>query len=249
MPILSTEYFVLFCFALATIAFLYASVGHGGASGYLALMILFSFSLSALKINALVLNCFVSAISFFLFSKVKKINYKLFYPFALPSIPASFLGGYLDFNASFVKIILGITLLFSIIYINGFLNKEQKKIKRVQLPLAILFGFFIGLFSGMIGIGGGIILTPLLLLMGWATIIEAASVSALFIFVNSIAGILGYFFKGNSFELVHFEMIPFAIVGGLIGSFVGSRCFSNQQLRIVLSIVVLLASIKLIFSK
>jgi uncharacterized membrane protein YfcA len=248
MPLLTTEYFVLFCFALAVVAFLYASVGHGGASGYLALMILFSFSLKALKINALALNCFVSIISFFFFFKIKKVNFKLFFPFATASIPASFLGGYLELNETFIKIILGVVLVFSVVYINGFLTKETKKIKPVRLPLAYFFGFFIGLLSGLLGIGGGIILTPLLLILGWATIIEAASVSALFIFVNSIAGILGYFLKGNSFELVEFKMIPFSIIGGLLGSFVGSHYFSSKQLRYVLSIVVLFASIKLIFS-
>ncbi|HBK82853.1 MAG TPA: hypothetical protein DDZ41_04535 [Flavobacterium sp.] len=231
------------------VAFLYSSVGHGGASGYLALMILFSFSISAMKINALVLNCFVAGISFLFFTKAKKIKLNLFYPFAITSIPGSFLGGYLDFNEDFIKGILGVILLFSIIYINGFLNKKAIELKPIRLPFALFIGFLIGLLSGMIGIGGGVILTPLLLILGWATIIEAASVSALFIFVNSVAGILGYFAKGNSFEWLMFSMIPFAILGGLLGSYIGSRFFSNKQLRYVLSFIVLLASIKLIFSE
>jgi uncharacterized protein len=98
----------------------------------------------------------------------------------------------------------------------------------------------------MIGIGGGIMLSPVLLLLGWATVSEAASVSALFIFVNSIAGILGYIIKGNSMEAISYQMIPFVILGGLLGAFLGSHYFSNRLLKTILSTVVLLASFKLI---
>lgn len=247
MPVLSTENFILLCMALMVIAFLYSSVGHGGASGYLALMILFSFSLNALKINALVLNCFVSAISFLFFTKAKKINYKLFFSFAIFSIPGSFLGGFLNFNETFVKIILGIILVFSVFYINGFIIKKEFKQEKINIPLALILGFFIGFFSGMIGIGGGVLLTPIVLMLGWGKIIEVASVSALFILVNSLAGIFGYYLKGNSLELILPQLIPLTIIGGIAGSFVGSTYFSNKQLKYVLSLVILLASIKLIF--
>jgi uncharacterized protein len=246
MPLLTTPYLILFYSALMLVAFLYSSVGHGGASGYLALMVLFSFAVSDLKINALVLNCFVSIISFLLFTKVKKINLNLFYPFALTSIPASFIGGYIEINESVIKIMLGITLVFSVFYLNGFLRKKQIEPKPIKESWALAIGFFIGLLSGMIGIGGGIMLSPVLLLLGWATVSEAASVSALFIFVNSIAGILGYIIKGNSMEAISYQMIPFVILGGLLGAFLGSHYFSNRLLKTILSTVVLLASFKLI---
>jgi uncharacterized protein len=246
MPILNTHYIILFYAALLLVAFLYSSIGHGGASGYIALMVLFSFTENDMKINALVLNCFVSIISFLFFTKVKKINLNLFIPFATTSIPGAFLGGYLNSNEGFIKIIIGITLIFSVLYINGFLLKKKSEPKPVRESLALIIGFFIGLFSGLIGIGGGIMLTPILLILGWATVSEAASVSALFIFFNSLAGIFGYLLKGSSLESVSFKIIPFAILGGVLGSFLGSNYFSNRLLKTILSVVVLMASIKLI---
>ncbi len=246
MPLLNTEYIILFYLSLLVVAFLYSSIGHGGASGYLALMVLFSFSIHALKINALILNCFVSLISFLFFAKSKKFNSILFTPFAITSIPAAFLGGYLDVQENILKIILGTMLVFSVLYINGFFSKKEIEPKPIRESLALLFGLIIGLFSGMIGIGGGIMLTPVLLIMGWATIGEAASISALFIFANSLAGILGYLIKGNSLEVIKIEMIPVAVLGGILGSYLGSHYFSNRLLKTTLSIVVIVASIKLI---
>ncbi len=245
--LLTTQYSIFFYAALLAIAFLYSSIGHGGASGYLTIMVLFSFSMNDMKINALVLNCFVSIISFLFFTKVRKINFNLFIPFAITSIPASFLGSYMVIDESIIKIVLGIILIFSIFYINGFVRKKEIEPKPIKESLALIIGFFIGLISGMIGIGGGIMLTPVLLILGWATVSEAASVSALFIFVNSVSGIFGYVIKGNSLEVVSFKMIPFAIIGGLLGAFLGSHYFSNRLLKTILSVVVLLASVKLIF--
>jgi uncharacterized protein len=247
MLLFTTQYLIIFYIALLAIAFLYSSIGHGGASGYLALMVLFSFSVKDMKINALVLNCFVSIISFLFFTKVKKIDLNLFIPFAITSIPASFLGGYLEIQETIVKITLGIVLVFSIFYINGFICKKKIEPQPIKESWALGIGFCIGFISGMIGIGGGIMLTPLLLILGWATVSEAASVSALFIFVNSFSGILGYVIKGNSLSAVSFKIIPFAVFGGLLGAFLGSHYFSNRLLKTILSVVVLLASIKLIF--
>jgi uncharacterized protein len=246
MASFNTEYIILFYLFLLVIAFFYSSIGHGGASGYLALMVLFSFSITSLKINALILNCFVSLISFLFFTKSKKFNLILFTPFAITSIPASFLGGYLDIPQDLLELILGAILILSVLYINGFFNQKEIEPKPIRESLAVLFGLIIGLFSGMIGIGGGIMLTPVLLIMGWATIGEAASISALFIFANSLAGILGYLIKGNSLEVIKIEMIPVAVLGGILGSYLGSHYFSNRLLKTTLSIVVIVASIKLI---
>jgi uncharacterized protein len=247
MTTLNIEHINLFYIALLVVAFLYASVGHGGASGYLAIMILFSFSITAIKINALVLNCIVSFISFLFFYKAKKLNFKLFISLAIPSIPASFLGSYLEINQSIVKIVLGAVLFFSVLYLNNFITQNKIINQPVTPVLTIISGFIIGFISGMIGIGGGILLTPLLLILGWATIGQTASITALFIFVNSLAGIAGYLVKGNSIHLVLYSLIPFAIIGAITGSFLGSNYFSNKVLKIVLSVVLIFASVKLIF--
>ena len=245
MEYLSTNVFILFALILICISFLYASVGHGGASGYLALMALFSFPIVIIKPTALLLNIFVSGISFWYFKKNKHFKWKLFYPFAITSIPAAFIGGYLTINTTLYKQILGIFLIIAVLRILGVFGKEQHAEKAVQLPLALIVGCGIGLFSGMIGIGGGIILSPIILLLAWGTTKESAAVSALFIFVNSVAGLVGFLIKNDSFPTESFYLIPFALIGGTLGAIYGSQRFSNVKLTYMLSFVLLLASLKL----
>ena len=153
---------------LLIVAFLYASVGHGGASGYLALMSLFAFPITFMKPTALVLNILVSAISFYFYYREKKFEWKLFYPFAITSIPFSFLGGFITIQTHIYKIILGTVLLFAVARLVGVFGKQQGELKPINIPLALFIGAFIGLLSGLIGIGGGIILSPVILLMCWA---------------------------------------------------------------------------------
>ncbi|QDO93890.1 sulfite exporter TauE/SafE family protein [Formosa sediminum] len=245
MEFLSTNVFIIFAVILVCISFLYASVGHGGASGYLALMALFTFPIAIIKPTALLLNIFVSGISFWYFKKNKHFKWNLFYPFAITSIPAAFIGGYLTINTTLYKQILGAFLIIAVLRILGVFGKEQTTLKSVNLPLALVIGCGIGLFSGMIGIGGGIILSPIILLLAWGTTKESAAVSALFIFVNSLSGIVGFLLKNDSFPTESFYLIPFALVGGTLGAIYGSQKFSNVKLTYMLSLVLVLASIKL----
>ena len=247
MDLLATDHLILFCIALAVIAFLYASVGHGGASGYLALMAIFSVSIVVMKPSALLLNLFVSSISFLFYYKMNFFRPKIFYPFAIASVPAAFLGGYISLDNAIYKMILGIVLVFAALRLLGFFASKEKEPTPINLPLALVFGAAIGLLSGMLGIGGGIILSPILLLLGWATIKEAAAISSLFIFVNSLAGISGYVFGGKSFPVESFYFVPIAVFGGILGAYYGSGYFSNKTLKYVLGTVILLASVKLIF--
>lgn len=247
MDLLSNEHLVLFCIALAVIAFLYSSVGHGGASGYLALMAIFALPIVVMKPSALLLNLFVSSISFLFYYKMNFFRPKLFYPFAIASVPAAFLGGYITLDNAFYKVILGIILVFAALRLLGFFSSKEKESSPLNLPLALACGATIGLLSGMLGIGGGIILSPILLLLGWATIKEAAAISSLFIFVNSLAGISGYVFGGKSFPVESFYFVPVAVLGGILGGYYGSGYFSNKTLKYVLGTVILLACVKLIF--
>lgn len=239
----------LFFFILPFVAFLYASVGHGGASGYLALMVLFSFATEDIKIIALTLNLFVAGISYFHFKKEGHFNFKLFYPFIIGSIPAAFLGGMLEIDNYWYKRILGIFLLIATIrFILKKKNPDEKN--KVNLALATFIGFIIGLFSGMIGIGGGIILSPLILLLGWGNIKETAAVSALFIFVNSALGLAGNYFNDFRLDLgISFEQLLLVIVlstaGGFAGSYWGSKLKSIEILKYVLAGVLAIASVKL----
>jgi uncharacterized membrane protein YfcA len=235
-----------FLILLPVIAVLYASVGHGGASGYLALMSLFSFAPEKLKPTALLLNLFVSGISFVQFWKAGYHNWKLFLAFALGSIPFAFLGGMTNVNAHWFKLILGVFLILAVIRM--LFQVKVKEHRDVNFWFALLIGAGIGFLSGMIGIGGGIILSPIILLLGWGSVKESAAVSALFIWVNSLAGLIGnYLVNGNQYDQQSIIFVVLAILGGLIGGHLGSRQFNLKVLKYVLMVVLISASVKLIW--
>ena len=238
----------LFLALLPLVAFLYAAVGHGGASGYLALMALFEFAPDEMKSTGLLLNLFVAAISFYHFWRSGYFKGKLFLVFAVGSIPLSFLGGMLEVDVRTYKIILGGLLIFAILKILGLFGKESKEIKNVGWIAGISTGAAIGFFSGLIGIGGGIILSPIILLFKWGQMKEAAAVSALFIWVNSAAGMAGQFNAGIQVNIDIWILVGFAVIGGFAGSWAGSKKMNNQTLRYLLAFVLVLAIVKLVFT-
>lgn len=235
----------LLLFLLLLVSFLYASVGHGGASGYLALMSLFAFPITFMKPTALVLNILVSAISFYFYFREKKFEWKLFYPFAITSVPLSFLGGMITIETHIYKIILATVLLFAVARLVGLFGKQKGELKPINIPLALFIGAIIGFLSGLIGIGGGIILTPVILLLGWADIKKSAAVSALFIFVNSISGLFGFLSKGGIVPMASVSLITVVLIGGILGGYFGSKKMNNNVLRNVLALVLLIAIFKL----
>lgn len=235
----------LFYILLPIISFLYASVGHGGASGYLALMALFSFSPEVMKPTALLLNLFVAGISFYHYYKQGFFNRKLFLSFAIASIPMAFLGGTFELDATLYKKILGVLLFFAVLKMLNVFGKESEDIKQVNIWQGLIIGGFIGFFSGLIGIGGGIILTPIILLLHWGNMKQAAAVSALFIWVNSAAGLIGQVSTGVTFSSHSFLMVAIALTGGFLGAYLGSKRFSHKRLKQLLAIVLIMASIKL----
>jgi hypothetical protein len=237
-----------FLILLFIVALLYASVGHGGASGYLALMALYSFAPEVMKPTALILNLFVSLTSFLLFLKGGHFKWKLFLPFALASIPMSFLGGTIALDAHIYKKVLGILLLFPVLRFFVFPNTADKDLKNSNVFLSILIGGVIGFLSGLIGIGGGILLSPILLLLAWTNQKQTAAISALFIFVNSIAGLAGQLSHGIKMEPQMLSFVVIAFVGGLAGAWLGSLKFNQQILKYTLAVVLLMASVKLILT-
>lgn len=239
---------LLLLLLLALVAFLYSSVGHGGASGYLAVMAIMGVAPAMMKSSALVMNLAVSLFSFIGFYRAGHFRLKLFLPFALASIPMAFLGGTMTLSDSIYKKILAVCILFSIVrLVYKFDDSESNR--PIPIWAGVLSGGLIGLLSGMIGIGGGIILSPLMLLMRWGTFKEIASVSALFIFVNSLAGLYGVFQRGGINLPANMQWAVLAtIIGGLLGSYFGSHKFDSKALKILLALSLTIASLKLIFT-
>lgn len=238
----------LFCTILFLIAALYAAVGHGGASGYLALMALFGMSAIIMRPTALVLNLFVSATSFIQYYRGRHFRPKIFLPLALASIPMAFIGGRMVLNAHLYDKILGVLLLFPVFRFFFLPNVKEEDKKPAGIAFSLIIGGTIGLLSGMIGIGGGIILSPVLLLLKWTNQKETAAISALFIFVNSVSGLIGQLSKGIQFSSEMFLYIIVAFAGGLCGAYMGSIKLNQNVLKYTLAVVLLMASYKLIFS-
>lgn len=240
---------ILMLAMLATVAFLYASVGHGGASGYLAVMALLGFAPALMKSSALIMNLAVSLFSFLGFYRAGYFKIKLFWPFAIASIPMSFLGATYTLPDSIYKKILAVCILISIVRMLVKFEKSEYEVKEIPLFGALLTGAVIGLLSGMIGIGGGIILSPVMLVMGWATLKQTAAVSALFIFVNSVSGLIGAISKGTLViqpDLIYAVMAT--VAGGTIGAYYGSHRFNIPTLRYMLALGLVIACLKLIFT-
>ena len=238
-----SELLLASCIFMAAV--LYSSVGHGGASGYLAAMALFGVDPAVMKPTALVLNIIVSAIATIKFYRSGCFNLSLFWQFALGSIPCAFLGGSIVIPTQIYKPIVGIVLLYAAARLGAIGGSSPPQQPR-SLPvwLAIGLGMAIGLLSGLTGVGGGIFLSPLLLLMGWATMKQAAGVSAAFILVNSIAGLLGYLTKFPSLPSSLWLWSIVVAAGGWVGAEYGSKRIGSQRLQYLLAIVLAIAGVK-----
>lgn len=245
---MSIELTIIFYALLFILAFLYASVGHGGASGYLALMAIFSFAPEIMRPTALFLNLFVSLTAFFQFYRGRHFSWKIFIPLAIASVPMAFLGGMIDIDPGIYKKLLGILLFIPILRFLFFPNIEASQLRPHNTFLSLHMGSSIGFLSGLIGIGGGIILSPLLLLLKWTDQKQTAAISALFIFVNSLSGLTGQWSKGIVFtkDMGAYTLVAFA--GGLLGAWLGALKFNQKILKTVLAVVLLIASYKLIWT-
>jgi uncharacterized membrane protein YfcA len=238
-----------FLFLIVIVAFLYASVGHGGASGYVALMVLFGISPAIMKPSALMLNLFVSAIAFTQYYRQGYFRWKVLLPFILLSIPFSFIGARIQIDTHTYKIILAACLLIATLRILGIFGKLTfTSVTEIKFFPALLIGGVIGFISGMIGIGGGILLSPVLLLLRGADMKQTAAISAAFIFVNSLSGLAGASITSQSFSTSIYMWATAAIIGGTAGAYFGSSRFNFVVLKYVLSIVLLFACTKLIIS-
>jgi uncharacterized membrane protein YfcA len=211
-------------------------------------MTLWGIAPTTIRPTALVLNILVASIGAFQFWRAGHFSWRLFWPFALLSIPAAYLGGYLQPSASVLRILIGVVLLFSAARL-VLRRSDPPETFAPSRPTAIGVGAGLGFLSGLTGTGGGIFLTPLLLFCRWAHIRQAAAVSALFILVNSVAGLVGYFTKVHSVPSLGLTLALAAIIGGIVGSHLGSRRFAVRVISLFLATVLLVAGTKLIFTR
>lgn len=237
--------------ALAALVFvaavLYSMVGHAGASGYLAAMALMGVAPAVMKPTALTLNILVATVGTVQFTRAGSFSWKLFWPFALGSIPFAFLGGSLAVPVPLYKRVLALVLLYAAwrLFRAPSVAGAARPVRR---PVAVACGTGIGFLSGLTGVGGGIFLSPLMLLVGWADARRTAAVSVAFILVNSISGLLGHLSSVRSLPREIGILAAAALAGGLIGSTLGSRRLPNPVLRRLLAVVLLVAAGKLLFT-
>ncbi|MBN8692057.1 MAG: sulfite exporter TauE/SafE family protein [Bacteroidetes bacterium] len=242
--------FIIAAFVLFfVIAALYSSIGHAGASGYLAIMALLSFASESIKPTSLVLNIIVAAIASYRFISQGYFDKRIFLAFVVFSVPASFVGGLIILPAFYFKMFAGIFLIVSAFFLlikKQKTNEETKEVKNLWLMSAI-FGTIIGFVSGIIGVGGGIFLTPLILMFGWTRVKNVSGISALFILLNSISGLLGHLSSIQKVDTNIFYWVGAVIGGGFLGSYLGSKKFNNRVIIYCLFIVLLSAGLKFIF--
>ncbi|WP_224982607.1 sulfite exporter TauE/SafE family protein [Geomonas agri] len=228
------------------VAVLYSCVGHGGASGYIAVLALFSVAPEVFKPTALTLNLLVAGIATFSFARAGHFSWRLFWPFAVTSIPFSFLGGYLTLPSHIYRPLVGMVLLLSASRLLMQKNQTPERTTPPATATAMVIGAALGLLSGLTGVGGGIFLSPLLLLCKWGEPREVSAVAALFILVNSGAGLLGHLSGVQAIPSYAPFMAGSALLGGVIGSLLGSRHLPVPTIMRVLSLVLAIAGFKLL---
>ncbi len=233
---------------LFAVAFLYATVGHGGASGYIAVLTLMDISMPAYKPVVLVLNTLIAGIAFIQFSRAGYFRWSLAWPFLITSIPAAFLGSRFTTSEHLYNLLLGLALLFPIIRLLGAGPREKEQQRPLRLAPAMAWGAVIGLASGFLNIGGGIFLSPVIILMAWGNAKDAAAVSSLFIVCNSLAGLAAAGISTDAFGLQAQTWMAAALAGGLLGAWLGSHRFNPVTIRYLLSAVLCIAAAKLILS-
>ncbi len=245
---MSPDQLAILTVLILVVAFLYSSVGHAGASGYIAVMSLYGLAPDVIKPTALALNILVASIATFQFWHAGHFSWQLFWPFAVLAIPCAFVGGYVNLPTQVFKVLVGIVLLFSAI--RFFWKPAEDSVRKEPARVvAVPVGAGLGLLAGLTGTGGGIFLTPLLLLMRWATTKQAAGVSALFILVNSVAGLLGNISSTQRIPSFAIPLAMAAVAGGAIGSHLGSRRLPHTAIKRLLAIVLLIAGTKLILTR
>ncbi len=231
------------------VSFLYSTVGHGGASAYLAISALVGLSHQEMVPMALSLNLAVAGIGFWHYWQAGYFSRQLLLPFVLTSIPGAFIGGSLSLSPRVFALLLGLTLLLASVRLLGLGREIRPKWtveSRILWPAGLVTGFVLGLLAGLIGIGGGIFLSPLLLFLSWADAKRTAAVSSAFIVLNSASGLLAHTLQGSPNWALGLPLVAAVMIGGGLGSRLGALRFSPVTVQRLLGAVLLLASFKLL---
>lgn len=231
---------------VAIVAMAYSLVGHGGASGYLALLAFTTISPKVGSTTALILNVFVAGVTFLTFRRAQHFDWRLTWPFLIGSIPFAFLGGRLKIDNQIQNWMLAATLLYAAVVLAVQIKPLEPETKPPKVPQCIAVGAGVGLLSGIIGVGGGIFLSPLLILLNWGKPHPVAATSAVFIFLNSLSGLAARSADLLHQSLAHWPLIVAGLCGALLGSSLGANRVSGLGLRRALGVVLLLAVWKLI---
>ena len=230
-------------------AFLYASVGHGGASAYIAAMAIAGVAPAEMRPIALQLNVLVSAIATLKFYRAGHFRWRLFWPFAVISVPAAYLGGAITLPGTAYKVLVGMVLLYAAwqLWWSARAGEELRPVRNVPIALQMAIGGGLGVLSGLTGVGGGIFLSPLLLLLGWAGTKQTSAVAAPFILVNSLSALAAGFVNNATMPPDYaWVLMPAVVVGGWAGAEYGSRRFANPIVRRVLAVVLAIAGSKMV---
>lgn len=237
--------------AFLLVGALYASVGHAGASGYLAAMSLLNIDPAAMRPTALSINVLVATIAFTQFTRAGHFSWSLFWPFAVASIPAAYIGGLIQLPQQALKTAIGIVLLLSAVRMASVASRPADRPaehRPPSVPIALCVGAALGLLAGLTGTGGGIFLSPVILLMGWASPKRTAATSSLFILMNSVAGLAGLASRGWTPPLALWLLAACGLAGGLVGATFGSRHATPRMLNVLLAVVLVIAGAKLVLT-
>ena len=229
-------------------AILYTSVGHAGASAYIAVMTLFDLPPTVIKPTALTLNIFVSSYTSLRYIKSKLFNRSLFLYLSLGSVPAAYIGGRINLPSNVYKPVIGLLLLLSGVRFLVQALQSEKAHRDVNKALAIFIGTCVGLLSGITGTGGGIFLSPLIIWLGWVGVKQASGTAAAFIFVNSVAGLLGNVQSTSSLPSELLVFVVAVLLGALIGTRFGITRLSSIGVKRALGCVLLIAGVKFLFA-
>ncbi len=233
-------------------AILYSSVGFGGGSTYLALLLIWEIPYYIFPVIALLCNIIVVSGNSFNYIRAGNYNFKLLYPFLIGSIPFAFFGGTLKIEKDIFEILLFFVLLIAGLLLlsnNKTYKNDEMKIKKINFLISLSIGSMLGLISGIVGIGGGIFLSPILFLLKAERPRVIALTASLFILINSISGVLGQFSKENVIDdLVNYwPLFLSVLLGGLIGNYLNLKIFSNRALTIMTSLLVIFVSVRMGF--